>query len=167
MFKSSYYSLDNLPKNQKSSLVSFVKIFVKKHSVSSSVEEIWNDFVEDIEYDFAIDNPKFPWIKDFLYEYDFEKDIKNLIKSTLQQMIYKEKQKPYIEKQKAMAKIARKRATEWRQSHEKPTRKQVSYYNALCEKNKVAKVDLSEKSKLDLKNMIAELLNEKQVSDEL
>ncbi len=166
MFKTNFFILDSLSKIQKSSLVSFVKIFVKKNH-SLSAEDIYFKFLDEMEYDFAINNPKFPWIEEFLESEKFEKDVKNIIKNTLQQMVYKEAQKPYIEKQKAYAKIARKKATEWRQSHEKPTRKQISYYNALCEKNKVAKVDLSEKSKLDLKNMISELLNEKKVSDEL
>ena len=166
MFKTNFFILDSLSKIQKSSLVSFVKIFVKKNR-SLSAEDIYFKFLDEMEYDFAINNPKFPWIEEFLESEKFEKDVKNIIKNTLQQMVYKEAQKPYIEKQKAYAKIARKKATEWRQSHEKPTRKQSSYYNALCEKNKIAKVDLSEKSKLDLKNMISELLNEKKVSDEL
>ena len=166
MFKTNFFILDSLSKIQKSSLVSFVKIFVKKNH-SLSAEDIYFKFLDEMEYDFAINNPKFPWIEEFLESEKFEKDVKNIIKNTLQQMVYKEAQKPYVEKQKVYAKIARKKATEWRQSHEKPTRKQISYYNALCEKNKVAKVDLSEKSKLDLKNMISELLNEKKVSDEL
>lgn len=166
MFKTNFFILDSLSKIQKSSLVSFVKIFVKKNH-SLSAEDIYFKFLDEMEYDFAINNPKFPWIEEFLESEKFEKDVKNIIKNTLQQMVYKEAQKPYIEKQKAYAKIARKKATEWRQSHEKPTRKQISYYNALCEKNKVAKVDLSEKSKLDLKNMISELLNDEKVSDEL
>lgn len=166
MFKTNFFILDSLSKIQKSSLVSFVKIFVKKNHLLSA-EDIYFKFLDEMEYDFAINNPKFPWIEEFLESEKFEKDVKNIIKNTLQQMVYKEAQKPYIEKQKAYAKIARKKATEWRQSHEKPTRKQISYYNALCEKNKVAKIDLSEKSKLDLKNMISELLNAKKVSDEL
>ncbi len=157
MFKVSYFILYKLTKNQKSSLISFVKIFAKKHS-DLSAEDIWAEFVDDIEYDFAIENPKFPWIKDYLYENDFEKDIKNIIKNTLQQLVYNERQKPYIDKQKALAKEARKRATEWRQSHEKPTKKQISYYNALCDKKRIEKSDLSDKSKFDLKNMIAKLL---------
>ncbi len=157
MFKKSYSILDNLSKNQKSSLVSYVKIFVKKYQ-QLSVEDIWAEFINNMEYDFAINNPRFPWIKDLLYDFNFEKDVKNIIKATVQQMVYKERQKPYVAKQKEYAKLARKRATDWRQSHEKPTKKQILYYNSLCEKKKVAKVDLSDKSKLDLKLMIASLL---------
>lgn len=157
MYKFSYYFLDNLTKNQKSSIVSYVKIFVKKHQ-TLSIEDIWAEFVSDIEYDFAINNPRFPWMKDCLYEVGFEKDVKNIIKSTLQQILYKERQKPYIAKQKELAKEARKRASDWRQSHEKPTKKQILYYNALCEKKRKPKDALSDKSKFDLKLMIAKLL---------
>lgn len=158
MIKNFYFVLDSLSKNQKSSLVSYIKIFVKKHQ-QHSVENIWAEFINDMEYDFAINNPRFPWLKDLLYDLNFEKDVKNIIKATVQQMVYKERQKPYIAKQKEYAKLARKRATDWRQSHEKPTKKQILYYNSLCEKKKVAKVDLSDKSKLDLKLMIASLLD--------
>lgn len=164
MFKISYYFLNNLTKNQKSSLVSYVKIFVKKHQ-ALSIDDIWAEFVNDVEYDFAINNPRFPWLKDCLYEIGFEKDIRNIIKNTLQQIVYKERQKPYITKQKELAKEARKKANDWRQSHEKPTKKQILYYNALCEKKRVQKVDLSDKSKFDLKLMIAKLLENSDVEN--
>lgn len=157
MCKCSYYILDNLSKNQKSSLISYIKTFVKKHK-QLSVESVWAEFVNDMEYDFAINNPKFHWLKDLLYDLNFEKDVKNIMKISLQQMVYKERQKPYIAKQKEYMKLARKKATDWRQSHEKPTKKQILYYNSLCEKKKIEKVDLSDKSKLDLKLMIASLL---------
>lgn len=164
MFKPAFLVLDSLTKIQKSSLVSHVKIFVKKNQ-NLSAESIYGNLLEEFEYDFAINNPNFPWIEEYLADEKFQKDLKNLIKHTLQQMVYKQAQKPYIEKQKAYAKIARKRATEWRQSHEKPTRKQISYYNALCDKKRIEKVDLTDKSKLDLKNMISEMLEEKQIDD--
>lgn len=164
MFRLNFFVLDSLTKIQKSSLISYVKNFVKKNH-SSSVDDIYFEFLEEIEYDFAINYPKFPWIKEYLNNDKFEKDIKNIIKNTLQQMVYKESQKPYIEKQKALAKIARKRATEWRQSHEKPTRKQILYYNALCDKKNVQKENLTEKSKFDLKNMIANLLENNNIDD--
>ena len=70
-------------------------------------------------------------------------------------------------KQKAEAKIARRRATEWRQSHEKPTKRQLSYYSSLCFKYKEEKVDLNDKSKLDLKNLISEILEKHGKNDEL
>lgn len=164
MFRSNFLVLDSLTKIQKSSLISYVKSFVKKHHTSSA-DDIYYEFLEEIEYDFSINYPKYPWIKEYLDNEKFEKDIKNLIKNTLQQLVYKEAQKPYIEKQKELAKIARKKATEWRQSHEKPTRKQILYYNVLCEKKKIQKENLAEKSKLDLKNMIANLLEDKDIDD--
>ena len=86
---------------------------------------------------------------------------------TRQELKYKEKMQPFIEKQKLLAKEARRRASEWRQSHEKPTKKQVLYYKALCAQAKVDGVDLTNKSKLDLKNMISDLLNKKGSQDEL
>ena len=104
MFKTNFFILDSLSKIQKSSLVSFVKIFVKKNH-SLSAEDIYFKFLDEMEYDFAINNPKFPWIEEFLESEKFEKDVKNIIKNTLQQMVYKESQK---QKSNRMATVSRK-----------------------------------------------------------
>lgn len=169
MFRLHFYVLDSLTKIQKSSLVSYIKYFVKKNYTSSSSSDDNNDIyyklLEDIEYDFAINYPRFPWIREYLDNEGFEKDIKNLITYIQKQLVSKEIQKPYIEKQKERAKCMKKKATEWRQSHEKPTRKQILYYNAICERKKIPKENLAEKSKLDLKNMIANLLENNTIDD--
>lgn len=75
MFKTNFFILDSLSKIQKSSLVSFVKIFVKKNH-SLSAEDIYFKFLDEMEYDFAINNPKFPWIEEFLESEKFEKMLK-------------------------------------------------------------------------------------------
>ena len=110
---------------------------------------------------------KFRRMVDFINDERLEKDAEKVIYDVLQKLKYKEKMQPFIEKQKLLAKEARRRASEWRQSHEKPTKKQVLYYKALCAQAKVDGVDLTNKSKLDLKNMISDLLNKKGAKDEL
>lgn len=47
-------------------------------------------------------------------------------------------------------------------SKEKPTKKQLYYYDKLCKQYKIEKEDLSEKSKLDLKHLIGKILDEQQ-----
>ena len=57
MFKTNFFILDSLSKIQKSSLVSFVKIFVKKNH-SLSAEDIYFKFLDEMEYDFAVRSPE-------------------------------------------------------------------------------------------------------------
>jgi hypothetical protein len=113
------------------------------------------------EYNFDINNSKMLWLKELLYEDKFQKDVLNIIKTSLQLKVYKERQKPIIAKNRELKKKFRKQAIEWRQSREKPTEKQIRYYNALCKKYKITDLNLENKSKFDLKNMIAELLERK------
>lgn len=166
MQKLNFYILDNLTKNQKSAFVSCLKIFTKKFS-TLSCKEIWYKFLDEQQYLFEINRPEFPWMVDFISDERLEKDAEKVIYDVLQKLKYKEKMQPFIEKQKLLAKEARRRASEWRQSREKPTKKQVAYYKALCAQAMVDGVDLTNKSKLDLKNMISDLLNKKGSQDEL
>ncbi len=141
-----------------------MKIFIKKNKALSE-QDIYYKFLDEMAYDTAIGNIKFSWLNDFLEEEFFVKDLKILIKNNLRKIEYKNSQKDYIEKQKVYLKTARKRATEWRQSHEKPTAKQISYYNSLCKKKGIEKINLSDKSKLDLKIMIENLLEKSKTDD--
>ena len=43
---------------------------------------------------------------------------------------------------------------------EEPTKKQLYYYERLCKKYNIEKKDTKELSKLDLKNMISEIIDE-------
>ena len=45
-------------------------------------------------------------------------------------------------------------------SKEKPTKKQLYYYERLCKKYSLEKLDVEELSKLDLRNEIERILNE-------
>lgn len=151
----------DLTKNQKASLFSFLKSFVKKHN-EKTTDEIIELFMEDEQYYFEVNNPHFEWIIDCFEVESFIKELKILINENKKLLEIKEKQKPFLEKQKKIAKEQRKKASEFKMSKEKPTKKQLYYYDKLCKQYKIEKEDLSEKSKLDLKNLIGKILDEQQ-----
>lgn len=164
MFEMYLQNFNYLTKIQKSSFISYIRIFVKKNQTLSE-QDIYYKFLDEMAYDSSIGNVRFSWINDFLEEENFIKDLKTLIKNNLLKIKYKNSQKDYIEKQKVYLKIAGKKATEWRQSHEKPTARQISYYNSLCKKKGIENINLSDKSKFDLKIMIANLLENSNTDD--
>lgn len=150
-----------LTKNQKASLFSFLKSFVKKHS-EKSCDEILELFIEDEEYYYAQNNPHFEWIIQEFQKDNFLKELKLLINENKKQLALKEAQKPFIEKQKALAKEQRKKASEFKKSKEKPTKKQIYYYEKLCKKYNLEKQNIENLSRLDLKNRISEILENEQ-----
>lgn len=149
----------DLTKNQKASLLSYIKNFVKKHEVKS-IEEILELYIEEETYYFDVGNPHFEWIIDLFEKDSFIKELKYLIKQHKDILLQKEKQKPFLEKQKIFLKEERKKAQEYKMSKEKPTKKQLSYYKSLCEKYKIQKADFENLSKLDLKNLIAKIIED-------
>ena len=152
-----------LTKNQKASLFSFLKSFVKKHN-DKSCDEILTFFIEDEEYYYAQNNPHFEWIIQEFEKESFLKELKTLINENKKQLAIKEAQKPFLEKQKAIAKEQRKKASEFKMSKEKPTKKQIYYYEQLCKKYNIEKQSTENASRLDMKNRISEILeNEQQI----
>lgn len=148
-----------LTKNQKSSLVTFLRNFAKKHA-DLSEEELLNKFIEDETYYYEVGNPHFEWILPLFENDKFLKEIKDLIKQYKKQFEEKEKQKPYLEKQKAYLKEQRKKAQEFKLSKEPPTEKQLKYYKMLCKRHKVTTVPTADLSRLDLKNMISTIIDD-------
>lgn len=157
---------NNLTKNQKSSFVSFLKSFVKKYQCFSEMQ-ILQKFNEQIEYEIQINNARFPWLQEFFYEESFLKDVKFVIKEKIKEIEIKNRQKPFLEKQKEQAKAYKQKAINWRQAHEKPTKKQISYYFSLCDKYKIDRLDINGKSKFDLKILISEILENKGKNEQL
>ncbi len=147
----------DLSKNQKSSLISYLRNFSKKNN-ESSIDDILDLFVEEELYYFNVGNPHFEWILPFFDKESFLKEIKAVLKHYKFEMELKEKQRPYIEKQKEFIKKERKRQQEIKQSRESPTTKQLKYYKKLCSKYSLPVEDLTVLSKLDLKNMIAKII---------
>ena len=147
----------NFTKTQQASLKNHIKTFVKKNFDKPS-KDILNCFIEDLKYDFSLDNSRYFWLKDYLDDKNLVKELLFLIDKNKKLLQYKESQKPYIEKQKAKAKVYRQKLKKLKQSHEKPTKKQISYYNSLCEKLGIEKTDITDKSKADLIELIGQLV---------
>ena len=149
----------DLTKNQKAALFGFIKSFVKKHP-QKTTDEILSLFIEDEQYYYEQKNPHFEWIiKEFENE-NFLKELSLLIDENKKQLALKEACKPFIEKQKALAKEQRKKAAEYKQSKQPPTKKQIYYYDMLCKKYKIKQEPFENLSRLDLKNMIGKILDE-------
>ncbi len=150
-----------LTKNQKSSLFCFIKSFVKKHC-DKSCDEILQLYIEDEQYYYAQNNPHFEWIIKEFEKDNFIKELKILINENKKQLEIKEKQKPFLEMQKKIAKEQRKKTSEFKMSKQPPTKKQLYYYEKLCKKYNLDMDDTSSLSKLDLKNKISEIIDNEQ-----
>lgn len=154
-----------LTPRQKSQLLSFLKSFVKKHS-NLSVEDILDKFIEEENYYSEINNPHFEFILDYLEDEDFMREFKIFAKSVFEEMKYKETQKPIIEAQKAKAKEFRKKAQDFKMSKMKPTKKQLYYYEKVAKAHGVQMQDVSNASRLDLRNWIMEIIDPKEETGE-
>lgn len=149
----------DLTKNQKSSLLSFIKSFVKKH-YNKSTDDIVELFVEDETYYLEQGVPHFEWVIDEFENDEFLKQLKVYINECKKQIEIKEAQKPFLEKQKKILKEQRQKAREYKLSKEKPTKKQLYYYDKLCKKYKLEKEDIETASRLDLMKLIERIVNE-------
>ena len=150
-----------LTPRQKSQLLSFLKSFVKKRS-NLSVEDILDKFIEEENYYSEINNPHFEFILDYLEDEDFMREFKIFAKSVFEEMKYKETQKPIIEAQKAKAKEFRKKAQDFKMSKMKPTKKQLYYYEKVARAHGIAMKDVSNASRLDLRDWIMEIIDPKE-----
>lgn len=148
-----------LTKNQKASLIAFLRNFTRKHAELSS-EDIINLFVEDETYYNNVGNPHFEWIIPLFEKDGFMREITLLIKQYQQQLVEKEKQKPYLEKQRLYLKEQRKKLQDIKLSKEPPTEKQLKYYKTLCKRYDLTISLADNLSRLDLKNMISKIVDE-------
>ena len=149
----------DLTKNQKSSLLSYLRAYTKKYP-NLTENEILNKFIEDEKYYLELKSSRFPFLIDFIDESCFIKDTEDYIKECKKYYEYKEAQRPLIEKQKEFEKQKRRFLQEVKMSKDKPTQKQVYYYGKLCKKYSIEQKDVEGLSKLDLKNEIERILNE-------
>lgn len=148
-----------LSKVQKSSLLTFLKNFVAKKK-SQDAEFLLDEFLEEQQYYINIKNPYFCFMEEVIEDEGFLRDLKSYLKEMIFHFEQKERQRPYLEKQKELAREQRKKAQEYKMSRESPSPKQLSYYKSLCKKGGIEPQNPEGLSKLDLKNMISELLRE-------
>ena len=148
-----------LTSRQKSQLLGTLKSYFKKFP-KYSTDELCNKFLEDEKYYLDINNPHFEFVKEFLENEEFYSDIKKFFKFCEYEKEQKDKLKPYIEKQKELAKLARKKAQDYKMSKLKPTKKQLNYYDKITKAHNIEKKDTKNASRLDLRNWIMEIINE-------
>lgn len=150
----------DLTKNQKSSLLSYLRAFTKKFPDLKS-EEILYKFVDDEKYYLEIDNSRFEFLKDIIDEDNFLSDTLKYIKECKKYYENKEKQRPIIEAQKAYEKQKREFLKKVKMSKEPPTKKQLYYYDKLCKKYGLEKKELT--SKLQALEEIDKIIEEHKI----
>ncbi len=147
----------NFTKNQKSALCNFLRALVKK-SEGQTVEAILENFIEDEKYYLEQNCSRFEFLEPIIDEEEFLSDTKKYLKECKKYYDYKEKQRPLIEAQKEYDRRKRKFLQEVKMSKEAPTKKQLYYYDRLCKKYNLEKLELS--SKLEARNEIDRIISE-------
>ena len=160
MFQIKNVIFQSLTPRQKSALFSYLKSFVKKHS-NLTKEEIKNKFIEDETYYFEINNPHFEFLIEAFENDEFLRDIDKYTEYLLFEIKEKEKLAPLNEKQKQMEKEKRKRIRDYKLSKLKPTKKQLYYYEKISKAHNVKMHDTKDATRLDLRNWIMELIEDK------
>lgn len=146
-------------KNQKSALCNFLRALVKK-SMDLSIDDIWNSFYADEKYYLELHCSRFEFLSEIIDNEEFKSDTLKYLKECKKYYEYKEKQRPIIEANKEYEKQKRKFLQEVKMSKETPTKKQLYYYDRLCKKYNIEKIDL--KSKLEARNEIDKIITEHQ-----
>lgn len=147
----------DLSKNQKSALCNYLRALVKK-SAGLSSDEIWNSFYADEKYYLELNCSRFEFLEPMLEQDSFHSDTLKYIKECQKYYEYKEKQRPIIEANKEFEKQKRKFLQEIKMSKEAPTKKQLYYYDRLCKKYNIEKIELT--SKLEARNEIDKIITE-------
>ena len=149
----------NFDKTQKSGVCNYLRALVKQN-LNLNYSEILNKFLDDERYYLELNASRFPFLAEYIDDPVFLKDTEDYIKECIKYYEYKEKQRPIIEANKEFEKKKRKFLQEVKMSKEKPTKKQLFYYDRLCKKYSIEKKDVEELSKLDLRNEIERILDE-------
>lgn len=147
----------NFSKTQKAALCNFLRALVKKVE-NPSLDYLLEKFLEDEKYYFEISNPHFEFLKECLDDEVFLKDVKLYLKECIKFYDYKKKQAPLIQAQKEFEKKKRNFLREVKMSKDEPTKKQLYYYERLCKKYNIEKIEL--KSKLQARDEIDRIINE-------
>lgn len=154
--KQIYLTLD---KTQKSSICNYIRALVKQN-LDKDAETILNKFCEDEKYYLDLNTSRFMFLKSIIDDENFINDTFLYIKECKKYYEYKESQRPIIEKQKEFEKQKRQFLQQVKMSKEKPSKKQIYYYNNLCKKYNIEKLNVEELSKLDMKNEIGRIIDE-------
>ena len=123
----------NFDKTQKSAICNYLRALVKQN-LNLSIQDILDIFLENERYYIEIHASRFPFLESILEDSSFISDTKLYLKECLKYYQYKEKQRPIIEANKEFERKKRKFLQEVKMSKEKPTKKQLYYYEKLCKK---------------------------------
>ena len=146
-------------KTQKSGVCNFLRALVKQN-LELGADSILEKFLEDEKYYLLQHASRFPFLENVIDDDNFLRDTRDYIKECIKYYDYKERQRPIIEANKEFEKKKRKFLQEVKMSKEKPTKKQLYYYDRLCKKYSIEKKNVEELSKLDLRDEIERILNE-------
>ena len=146
-------------KTQKSGVCNYLRALVKQN-LSLTYSDILDKFLEDEKYYLAQHASRFPFLENTIDDRDFLRDTEEYIKECIKYYEYKERQRPIIEANKEFERKKRKFLQEVKMSKEKPTKKQLYYYDRLCKKYSIEKKNVEELSKLDIRDEIERILNE-------
>lgn len=146
-----------LTKTQKSALCNFLRALVKK-TPDKSVGEILDKFIEDEKYYIEINNSRFEFLAEIIDDEKFLSDTEKYLKECKKYYDYKKSQEPIIQAQKEFEKKKRKFLQEVKMSKEAPTKKQLYYYDKLCKKYGIEKLELT--SKLQARDEIDKIITE-------
>lgn len=146
-------------KTQKSALCNFLRALVKQN-LEIEVSDLFDKFLEDEDYYQKINASRFPFLAEVLYVDKFREDTILYLKECKKYYDYKKSQAPLIAKQKEFEKQKRKFLQDVKMSKEAPTKKQLYYYDRLCKKYNIEKLDVEELSRLDLKREIGKIIDE-------
>ncbi len=144
---------------QKTGLCNFLRAFVKQN-LELSTDEIFNKFIENERYYEELGVSKFEFLADMLCEDDFVRDTKLYLSECKKYYEYKKAQAPIIAANKEFEKKKRKFLQDVKMSKEKPTKKQLYYYEKLCKRYNIEGIDTEVSSRLDLRNEIERILDE-------
>lgn len=146
-------------KTQKSGVCNYLRALVKQN-LGLTYSNILDKFLEDEKYYLAQHASRFPFLENIIDDRDFLRDTEEYIKECIKYYEYKERQRPIIEANKEFERKKRKFLQEVKMSKEKPTKKQLYYYDRLCKKYSIEKKNVEELSKLDIRDEIERILNE-------
>ena len=144
---------------QKTGLCNFLRALVKQN-MDLSVDEIFDKFIEDERYYQELNVSKFEFLTEILDKDEFVIDTKLYIKECKKYYEYKKSQAPIIAANKEFEKKKRKFLQDVKMSKEKPTKKQLYYYEKLCKRYNINEIDIETASRLDLRNEIERILDE-------
>ncbi|MCQ2789012.1 MAG: hypothetical protein MJ229_01405 [bacterium] len=131
-----------------------------KNFSDKSVDELLEKFIDDEKYYLEINSSRFQFIENMIDDDSFRKDVKLFLEVCKKYYDYQKAQEPLKLAQKEYDKQKRKFLQEVKMSKENPTKRQLSYYNSLCKRYNLDKKDVENFSKLEMRDLIQEILDE-------